>query len=95
MRRAEYIAAVAGDGDGWALGQASKTIADANPAGPRNDVTGDVVKVTRYDTEGRVIDSRQPNSNGADAGTTKTVYYTAAANSGCSRVRLEAAVGVA
>ncbi|WP_232828391.1 DUF6531 domain-containing protein [Kribbella monticola] len=77
----DYDPAVSGDPSGWALGQPSKTTTDANPAGPRNDVTGDIVKVTRYDAEGRVIDSRQPNSNGADAGTTRTVYYTAAANS--------------
>ncbi|WP_410788641.1 RHS repeat-associated core domain-containing protein [Kribbella sp. C-35] len=38
------------------------------------------MKLTRYDAEGRVIETRQPTSNGADAGTTKTVYYTAAVN---------------
>ncbi|WP_246486638.1 RHS repeat-associated core domain-containing protein [Kribbella qitaiheensis] len=77
----DYDPVVAGEPSGWALGQPSRSTTDANPAGPRNDLTGDVVSVTRYDGEGRVVDSRQPSSNGADAGTTKTVYYTAAANS--------------
>ena len=77
-----YDPVVSGDTSGWELGQATRTTTDANPAGPRNDLTGDVVKVSRFDSEGRVVDSRQPNSTGADAGTTKTVYYTAAANSG-------------
>ncbi|TDO44613.1 RHS repeat-associated protein [Kribbella sp. VKM Ac-2527] len=77
----DYDPPVSGDPSGWALGLAGRVITDANPAGPRNETTGDSVKISRYDAEGRVIDTRQPNSSGADAGTTKTVYYTTAANS--------------
>ena len=57
-----YDPVVSGDTSGWELGQATRTTTDANPAGPRNDLTGDVVKVSRFDSEGRVVDSRQPNS---------------------------------
>jgi RHS repeat-associated protein len=75
----DYGPPVAGDADGWALGQASKTITDVDFDGTNS--AGDIVKLTRFDAEGRAIETRQPASNGADAGTTKTVYYTAAANS--------------
>jgi RHS repeat-associated protein len=74
----DYAAPVTGDADGWALGQAGKTITDVDLNGSNS--TGDIVKLTRYDAEGRVIETRQPESTGADAGTTKTVYYTTAAN---------------
>jgi len=40
----------------------------------------DITRVTGYDSEGRVIETRQPNSTGTDAGTRKTVYYSVAAN---------------
>ncbi|WP_344149701.1 DNRLRE domain-containing protein [Kribbella yunnanensis] len=75
----DYSAPVSGDSDGWALGQAGKTITDADLDGTNS--AGDIVKVTRYDVEGRVVETRQPASSGADAGTSKTVYYTTAANS--------------
>ncbi|WP_344209850.1 RHS repeat-associated core domain-containing protein [Kribbella sancticallisti] len=75
----DYGPSVPGDTDGWALGQAGKTITDVDLDGTNS--TGDIVKLTRFDAEGRAIESRQPASNGADAGTTKTVYYAAAANS--------------
>ncbi|MHA7246710.1 DNRLRE domain-containing protein [Arthrobacter tecti] len=39
----------------------------------------DIVSRTTLDTRGRVIESRQPKSVGADAGTTRTYYYTKAA----------------
>lgn len=35
----------------------------------------------RFDARGKLVESRMPASNGTDAGTTKTIYYTAAANS--------------
>ncbi|MEV8373735.1 RHS repeat-associated core domain-containing protein [Kribbella sp. NPDC056861] len=73
-----YAAPVAGDADGWALGQVGKSVTDVDLDGTIS--TGDIVKLTRYDAEGRAIETRQPGSNGADAGTTKTVYYTTAAN---------------
>jgi RHS repeat-associated protein len=74
----DYSAPVAGDADGWAMGQAGKTITDVDLDGTNS--AGDIVKLTRYDAEGRVVEARQPASNGADAGTTKTVYYSTAAN---------------
>ncbi|WP_238161880.1 RHS repeat-associated core domain-containing protein [Kribbella antibiotica] len=73
-----YAAPVSGDADGWALGQAGRTVTDVDLDGTIS--AGDIVKLTRYDAEGRVVETRQPASNGADAGTTKTVYYTTAAN---------------
>ncbi|MEU4607481.1 hypothetical protein AB0F43_31230 [Kribbella sp. NPDC023972] len=76
-----YTDPVTQDAAGWTLGLPGTTTTDANPTGLRTETTGDITKVTRYDAEGRVIETRQPASNGADAGTTKTIYYTAAANS--------------
>jgi RHS repeat-associated protein len=58
------------EGDGWALGLATTS-------------TGGITRTTRYDTLGRVTETRQPlSTTGADAGTTKTVYYTANAPAG-------------
>ena len=56
------------EGDPWALGTPAKV------------TTGGITSTTRYDTEGRTTESRQPLSTGTDAGTTKTVYYTAYVN---------------
>jgi RHS repeat-associated protein len=42
--------------------------------------SGAITRTARIDSEGRVTDTRQPLSTGTDAGTTKTVYYTVAAN---------------
>jgi large repetitive protein len=72
---------VVGDEDGWKTGQAGKTVNDVNLNGTIDTAT-DIIKLTRYDAEGRPIETRQPASNGADAGTTKTICYTAAANIG-------------
>ncbi|TDO48499.1 RHS repeat-associated protein [Kribbella sp. VKM Ac-2527] len=74
-----YGPPVDGDADGWALSQAGKTATDVNLNGVIDTAT-DIIKLTRYDAEGRAVETRQPESNGSDAGTTKTVYYTAAAN---------------
>ena len=74
----DYSAPVAGDPDGWQLGSPSRTINDVDLNGV--NTAGDLVKVNRYDAEGRIIEARQPASGGADAGTTKTVYFTTAAN---------------
>ncbi|WP_342666670.1 RHS repeat protein [Knoellia subterranea] len=62
------------EGHGWALGAASR-VTTVMPG----EASGNIVKTTRYDTMGRVTDTRQPVSSGSDAGTTKTAYYTAAA----------------
>ena len=40
----------------------------------------DIVHKTLLDSSGRVLESRMPESNAADAGTTVNVYYTSAAN---------------
>ena len=74
----DYGPPVSGDTPGWGLGQAGKTITDIDLDGTES--TGDIVKLTRYDAEGRVVETRQPASNGNDAGTTKTTYYTTDAN---------------
>lgn len=70
----DYTNAIAGDtAAGWALGLAATTTkVMAGSAGS----TTDIVEQTRYDATGRVIETRQPASNGADAGTRKTYYYT-------------------
>lgn len=41
----------------------------------------DIVNKSRFDADGQTVETRKPASNGADAGTTLTTYYTAAANS--------------
>ncbi|MEU8226186.1 RHS repeat-associated core domain-containing protein [Kribbella sp. NPDC048915] len=74
----DYSAPVAGDTDGWSRSLPGKIITDVDLDGFNS--AGDIVKITRYDAEGKVVETRQPKSNGADAGTTKTVYYTTAAN---------------
>jgi large repetitive protein len=60
------------EGDPWKLGIPSKVTAVM----PGDDITS----TTRFDTEGRATQTQQPMSTGTDAGTTKTIYYTAGAN---------------
>ena len=69
----------AGDASGWDLGQPTSTtkVMGGSQAG--------ITSVTRYDSDGQVIETRQPKSNGSDAGTRRTVYYTAGSNNGDSR----------
>jgi RHS repeat-associated protein len=69
-----------GDATGWAQSLPAKTATDVNLNGGAIEDDIDIVTTTLYDAEGRVIQAQQPNSNGSDAGTTKTVYYTTAAN---------------
>lgn len=65
-----YNAVVSGDPTGWSLGNATTV------------TNGGITKTTRYDTAGRTIETRQPAATStASAGTTRTVYYTAGANS--------------
>lgn len=74
--RYDYNPIVTGDGNGWTLGMPTriKTQVDANTWS---------VATTRYDTQGRMIESRQPggatDSSGAgtDAHSTRFDYYTA------------------
>jgi large repetitive protein len=65
---AKLNSADATEGDPWTLGTPTKV------------TTGGFTTTTRFDTEGRTTETRQPLSNGSDAGTTKTIYYTAYAN---------------
>ncbi|MBP6524266.1 MAG: hypothetical protein KA249_02475 [Dermatophilaceae bacterium] len=55
------------EGDPWTLGS------------PSTVTTAGITRKTRVDTAGRVTDTLQPMSTGADAGTTKTAYFTVAA----------------
>ena len=55
---------------GWVLGVPT-TVTDA---------AGHTSK-RRFDARGKVVEERQAASNGTDAGTMRTIYYTAAANS--------------
>ncbi|GAA0244777.1 hypothetical protein GCM10010492_50120 [Saccharothrix mutabilis subsp. mutabilis] len=73
-----YAPTVAGDPDGWALGLPSTSTTDVDRDGAVS--AGDIVKTTRYDAEGRVVETRQPASDGHDAGTVRTVHYTTEAN---------------
>ena len=57
------------EGDPWTLGT------------PTTVTTGGITRTTRFDTEGRTTETRQPDSSGTDAGTTRTIYYTAYPNS--------------
>ncbi|MBE7702390.1 hypothetical protein H9623_19045, partial [Oerskovia sp. Sa1BUA8] len=61
---------------GWFLGQAttSTTVMD-NP-------TQNIVTTTRYDAEGKAVETRKPGATGTDAATTLSGYYTATAQSG-------------
>ncbi|WP_418908599.1 DNRLRE domain-containing protein [Glutamicibacter endophyticus] len=59
---------------GWVIGTPTKVTQVLSPT------TNNIVTETRFDDQGRVIETRQPKSAGADAGTTLSVYYTAGAN---------------
>ncbi|UTT57611.1 RHS repeat domain-containing protein [Cellulosimicrobium cellulans] len=61
---------------GWYLGQAttSTTVMD--------DPAQNIVTKTRYDVEGKVVETRKPGATGTDAATTLNGYYTAAAQTG-------------
>jgi RHS repeat-associated protein len=61
---------------GWYLGQATRTttVMGAGQA--------DIVTSTRYDAEGKVVETRRPGSDGTDAGTQLSSYYTAAPQTG-------------
>ncbi|MGH3327493.1 MAG: hypothetical protein ACRDPT_06825 [Streptomycetales bacterium] len=71
--RTGYNPVVPGDASGWDLG-APTTETVVMSGQPDN------TRTTRYDTAGRVIETRMPASGGNDAGTTTTTYYTAAPN---------------
>lgn len=65
-------------GNGWELGTpTSVTTKDPWGFAPKPDVT----TITAYDADGQVVQNRQPKSNGTDAGTRVSSYYTAGAHS--------------
>jgi hypothetical protein len=70
--------AIGGSKTGWDLRAAtsSSTVGAANGG-------GDLVKNTRYNDNGAVVQSWLPGSNGADARSTSTSYYTATGTGSC------------
>ena len=86
LTRNEYGAVVIGDGNGWTLGtptQVKTQLADGSWS----------IQVTRYDTQGRQIETRQPGGGTASDGsgndahaTTMSYYATSAADSDCATV---------
>ena len=60
------------DGDPWTFGTPSTVTTDG------------ITRTTRLDAQGRTIAVSQPLSNGADAGTTLTTYYTATGTGDCA-----------
>jgi RHS repeat-associated protein len=69
-----YESISSGDPSGWALGMATSVTSDMDLSG--TVTSGDITHITRYDSRSRVIETRQPNSSGADAGSRITTYYT-------------------
>ncbi|MFJ6214956.1 DNRLRE domain-containing protein [Streptomyces sp. NPDC092296] len=59
----------------WALGMPTRTVKDSGGLA--------LATVTAYDSQGRVTKSSLPASNGADAGTTVTSYYTGDGTGAC------------
>ncbi|MFJ8476182.1 ricin-type beta-trefoil lectin domain protein [Kitasatospora sp. NPDC094011] len=66
-----YDAPIGGT-SGWTLKTATSVTTDALGA--------KLTSAVKYDTSGRARESRKPGSNGGDAGTVKSVFYTAGAN---------------
>ncbi|MFI9816048.1 polymorphic toxin-type HINT domain-containing protein [Saccharothrix variisporea] len=64
---------VYGGVSGWVLRKPTKVITAAESAQP-------LEAATKYDDQGRARESRKIDSNGSDAGTTRSVFYTAGAN---------------
>ncbi|MCW2899594.1 MAG: hypothetical protein JWO67_1859, partial [Streptosporangiaceae bacterium] len=69
-------ASATGPTSGWTLGAATVTTTVMPNA------ADNIVHRVRFDTGGRVVESRQPGSAGGDAGTTLTDYYAAGTGSG-------------
>ncbi|MFJ5150034.1 RHS repeat-associated core domain-containing protein [Streptomyces sp. NPDC088353] len=63
-----------GGTSGWTLRAETSVTTDAVSGG------ANLTSTIKYDAAGRAVESRRPGSNGADAGTVKTVFYTAKAN---------------
>lgn len=73
--RYRYDPVSSGDGDGWALKTPTRVLTQ--------DGSGFATTLTRFDAEGKTIETRTPqgtettNGAGSDTRSTKTVYYTA------------------
>ncbi|MFJ3792545.1 ricin-type beta-trefoil lectin domain protein [Kitasatospora sp. NPDC090091] len=63
-----------GGTSGWTLKTATSVTTDAATGG------ANLTSYVKYDASGHALESRKPGSNGADAGTVKSVFYTAGAN---------------
>jgi RHS repeat-associated protein len=72
-----YDPIVTGDTSGWTLRlPTSQTTVMSG--------TGNLVSITRYDAQGRVIETRMPaNTGGGDAHSTLSTYYSATGTGGC------------
>ncbi|MEU4607436.1 RHS repeat-associated core domain-containing protein [Kribbella sp. NPDC023972] len=66
-----------GDQAGWSAGLVARSAIDVDQNSQIS--TGDLVATRQFDAEERLIETRQPGSDGTDAGTTKYVYYTGTA----------------
>ncbi|MFD0866207.1 DNRLRE domain-containing protein [Tessaracoccus lubricantis] len=74
-----YEALEAGDTSGWDLRQPTSVTLDMNGNGIAD--ADDIVKQTRYDDLGRVIEQRQPGAGSTDPGTRTGVFWSAGTNS--------------
>ena len=80
--RYTYDPVVPGDGDGWTLKSPTRVKVKVKSSPDEWATT-----LTRFDTEGKVIETRTPegtettNGTGTDTRSTKTTYYTVGANS--------------
>ncbi|MEU7926700.1 RHS repeat-associated core domain-containing protein [Micromonospora sp. NPDC049107] len=74
ISKLEYDPVMSGDPSGWTLFRptTTKVVLGAGQV--------DIVKRTRYDIHGRVVEERLPRSSGADAATTVISYYTVGAH---------------
>ncbi|MFI8085418.1 DNRLRE domain-containing protein [Kitasatospora sp. NPDC086009] len=71
VTRTGYDAPIGGTA-GWTLKAATSVTTDALGA--------QLTATIRYDAAGRAVESRKPGSTGGDAGTVRSVFYTAGAN---------------
>nr|BFE49906.1 hypothetical protein GCM10017745_33330 [Saccharothrix mutabilis subsp. capreolus] len=62
-----------GGASGWVLRKPTKVVSAVETAQP-------LEAATKYDDQGRARESRKIDSTGSDAGTTRSVFYTAGAN---------------
>ncbi|WP_258054882.1 DNRLRE domain-containing protein [Streptomyces sp. Ru71] len=60
----------------WAKGLPTSTTDDPNGV--------NITRTTVYDAQGRVVKTMQPKSNGSDAGTTVTTYWSATGTGACN-----------